>query len=330
MNTKNIRRLIPRPFYYWLKKMYYKKQLYQYNRYNKKRVLHFSSPFVEDKNSRLANLMVLSHVLEKGITMPNRRLGFGQERVRVIIKECSTIIKQWGADSVEVQATLADLKQYLEIHQESNYYLPKDISAGIEELITKMTIFDENCYTVTKDHYFISLSNFKEFAYSRHSVRWYAENPVDEATLMAAVKLAQTAPSACNRQATRVKIISSAEGKAICCSLQNGNRGFGEGADKWLLITTEMGDWSPNQVHAGYIDAGIFTMNLLYALHYYGLVACTLNAHLSPYDREKLRRGLGYPESEEPVVFIVCGNPTDEFMVPKSRRLPVKSIIQKC
>ena len=218
----------------------------------------------------------------------------------------------------------------MDVHQAANFDLPNDIRSGIEGLAIFLKNTDDNCYKVTKDSYFTHSNNFEEFANSRHSVRWFDNTPVDEAKIVAAVKLAQTAPSACNRQATRVKIVSSDEGKALCCSLQNGNRGFGDGADKWLLLTTELGDWAPHHVQAGYIDAGIFAMNLLYALHDQGLVACTLNAHLNPSEREQLRKGLGYPESEEPVVFIIVGNPAEEFAVPKSRRLPVECIIQNC
>ena len=44
------------------------------------------SRLIKTRESALAVLLVDSHVLEKGLTMPNRRLGFGQQRVRNIIK----------------------------------------------------------------------------------------------------------------------------------------------------------------------------------------------------------------------------------------------------
>ena len=294
------------------------------------RILLSSSTFVQNKKTLLASLFIISHVLEKGITMPERRLGFGYDRVRDIIKRCNLIIKRWGVDYVEVQAALLDLKQYLNIHNEANFELPTDIRKGIEKLVKKITIDDDNCFAITKEEYFKPTSDFFEFANSRHSVRWFADTPVDEDKLLSAIKLAQTSPSACNRQATRVKIISSPKAKELCCSLQNGNRGFGDKADKWLLITTDLHAWSQTQaLSMGYIDAGIFTMNLLYSLHYYGIVACTLNAHLENNKYRKLQKELNLPESEIPVVFIVIGNPADSFMIPKSRRLHLEDIIQR-
>ena len=318
----------------WLKH-YYRiiKNLPELNkelRFVKNKIQQFSSTYVLNKQTSLADMLVTSHVLEKGITMPERRMGFGYDRVRDIIKRCNLIIKKWGANHVEVQAALIDLKQYLDIHRDANFDLPDDIRNKIEELVTKITIDDENCFSITKEEYFKPSSDFYEFANSRHSVRWFADTPIDEDKLLSAIKLAQTAPSACNRQATRVKIISSPEAKDLCCSLQNGNRGFGNKANKWLLVTTDLYDWSQKiALSMGYIDAGIFTMNLLYSLHYYGFVACTLIANIDIRDFKKFQKGLRLPESEIPVVFIVVGNPTDTFMIPKSRRLHLENIIQR-
>ena len=327
-----LRRLLPQKCFFWFKRIFYLikfgPSINQETKHYQHKVTRFSGTFREDRVAQLASLLVTSHVLEKGITMPNRRMGFGYERVRSIIVQCERIITRWGAGSVELQAALADLKQYLDIHIEHNFILPSDIKDGIEHLLQYQTSQDENCFTIKSDDFFKVPMNFDDFARSRHSVRWFADTPVDDEKLMAAIKLAQTAPSACNRQSSRIKIISSSQAKELCCDLQNGNRGFGDKADKWLLITTELGAWSHEHLEMAFIDAGIFTMNLLYALHFYGMVACTLNAHLPIKKRELLQKGLGYPESEIPAVFILVGNPTKEFLVPKSRRLNTKDIVQ--
>lgn len=317
---------MPNWLYRWLKKINYSIILWRINRYNKWLSLHYSGSFSNSMNAYLASLMVQTHVLEKGITMPNRRVGFGLERVCGIIISCKNAIGRWGSDHIEIQAALADLKQYMDLHNEENYSLPQDVKSGIEELLAYYVPVDDNCFTISAKEYFKKQPDFKEFAYSRHSVRWFDDKPVETNLILKAVELAQTAPSACNRQATRVNIISSDEKKRLCCTLQNGNRGFGDRADKWLLITSELSDWPCDQTDIALIDAGIFIMNLLYSLHYYGIVACTLNAHFDKEKQRALLKGLGIPESEIPVAFVVIGNPTDKFMVPKSRRLIVEDI----
>ncbi len=325
----SIRKILPSWLKRWLRKQKELPALNKEMNYMKGKILQFSFTYIQNKTTSLANLLVVCHVLEKGITMPDRRMGFGYNRVRDIISSCNDIISKWGSEFVEVQAALSDLKQYYDVHRDANFQLPDDITDGIEKLIPHLSINDENCYIATKADFFKPYTDFSEFAKSRHSVRWFDNTPVDDDKLLAAIELAQTAPSACNRQATRVKIISSPAGKQLCCALHKGNRGFGDKADKWLLITTDLHAWShTDALSLGYIDAGIFTMNLLYSLHYYGFVACPLNGQMGIEKYKELQSKLNLPESEIPVVFIVVGNPTNHFMIPKSRRLNLNDIVQ--
>ena len=77
---------------------------------------------------------------------------------------------------------------------------------------------------------------------------------------------------------------------------------------------------------SAFLDAGIFTMNLLYALHYYGICACTLNAHLSIKKQKKLRNIVGYSESEIPAVFISIGHAPEKLMITGSQRVKKDAI----
>ena len=292
-----------------------------------KKALHYCNTFNNDRNAVLAGLLVKSHVLEKGITMPNRRLGFGLDRVRELLADCNTVISRFGCDSMELQSSLADLKQYYDIHKEGNSDLPSDIEHGIKELLPYLKLNDDNCYEIARSEYFQKSNDYREFALSRHSVRWFSEEPIDKESLLKAIELAQTAPSACNRQSTRVRIIESPDKKKVCEKLQNGNRGFGHSADKWLLITTDLSAWAYRDVNSAYIDGGIFTMSLLNALHYYGIVACTLNAHLNVDELKQLQKEICFSDSEIPICFIVIGNAPEDFMVAKSRRKDIKEII---
>ena len=288
-----------------------------------RRDLWYSSN-IKTQSSDLAHLLVTGHVLEKGITMPARRLGFGYDRVRSIIETCSKAICNYTNNHIEIQSAIKDLEQYQLIHHQAGYELPDDITTGIEQLLTQKTIDTQSCYEMTKEEYFKKTSDFFEFAHQRHSVRWYSEEKIEHDILMKAIELAQTSPSACNRQSTRVYIIETEEKKKQVCQLQNGNRGFGHLADKMLLITSDMKCWSYQYRTSAYLDAGIYTQNLLYALHYYHICACTLNAHLTIKKSCKLRKIVGYSESEIPIVFISIGYPTAVFQIAGSQRLYVK------
>ena len=282
-----------------------------------------SSMLFRNEKSDMANLLIMGHVLEKGITMPNRRLGFGYERVRELITFLKEVISLYSANHTEVQAALGDLEQYDRLHKDNDFALPKDIQQGIDDLKCFKSEDTSLCFKTTVADYFGSVSDFAEFAHQRHSVRWYSDVPVPEETIIKSIKLAQTAPSACNRQSTKVYILSSKEAKEVAIGIQNGNRGFGHLADKMLLITANMKCWGPEIRTSAFLDAGIFIMNLLYALHYNKVCACTLNAHMNKKKRKQLQQAIGYTDSEVPVAFISIGNPPQEFMIAGSQRVEV-------
>ena len=279
-----------------------------------------------NQKENLAELMIANHVLEKGITMPGRRLGFGSEIVRSVINKCKKYIRDYSPNHIEIQCSIDILKQYYDLHIDNHFVLPEDIVSGIQELIKSKLYDTKLCYETTKSEYFAHKDDFKDFAYSRHSVRWYSDENVSDEDVIKAIHLAQTAPSACNRQEVKVYVVTTENKKKAILELQKGNRGFGHLADKILLITTDMGFWKCNNRTSAFLDAGIFTMNLLYALHYYGICACTLNAHLSIKKQKQLRSIVGYSESEIPAVFISIGHAPEKLMITGSQRVKKDAI----
>lgn len=65
--------------------------------------LCYSASVKHNQKENFAELMIVNHVLEKGITMPERRLGFGYEIVRGIIKSCRKYIKDYTQNHIEIQ-----------------------------------------------------------------------------------------------------------------------------------------------------------------------------------------------------------------------------------
>ena len=279
---------------------------------------------IRNKRSNLASLLVQGHVLEKGITMPNRRYGFGYKHVRSLIKACLFAISNYSNEHIEIQSAISDLEQYLLIHKQAGFKLPDDIINGVKALLLYKKFDTQPCCEMARDEYFSNTSDFFEFAHKRHSVRWYSEEKIDDNVLQKAIELAQTAPSACNRQSTKVYIIENKEKKQYVLQLQNGNRGFGHLADKILLITSDMKCWNFGHRVFAYLDAGIYIQNLLYSLHYYHIAACTLNTNLSIKKQLYLRKLIGYSKSEIPIVFVSIGNAPSRFFIAGSQRVDYK------
>lgn len=322
-----LKNFIPHPVLLFFRRLTVFGHILSVHAHQIKRELSYSNSIVWDKTSRLSGLLVSSHVLEKGITMPECRLGFGKERVNSIIRQCKECIKDYGSDNLEIQAAIADLVQYRNLHIKENYKMPTEVVEEIDALEKELNLSDENCYNEKKDCYFKIASDFKEFAWQRHAVRWYSGKKVSKEKLLDAIQLAQSAPSACNRQSVRVRIIEDKLAiDKICSSIQNGCRGFGEKADKWLLVTSDQRCWSGSETSLAYVDGGIFVMNLLYALHYYEIGACPLNALLEAKKEKELQDLIKYNPAEIPILFIAIGDLPDQFMIAKSRRLRVDEI----
>lgn len=288
--------------------------------------LLYSYSTLRDEVGDMAELLVAGHVLEKGITMPNRRLGFGYERVRSLIAKCRKNIAKYGPSHVEIQSAISDLEQYYLIHQQKQYQLPFDIVDGIDEILKYKQYETCQCFTSTPADYFKETNVFEEFARQRHSLRWFSNQELNDEDIIKAIRLAQTAPSACNRQSIKLYVVKDSEKKQAILRLQNGNRGFGCLADRIILVTSDMRSWNCRYPTAPYVDAGIFTMNLLYAFHYYKIGACTLNAHLTWCKKRKLKKIVGYSNPEIPVLFIAIGNVPPEFMVNGSQRVETSDI----
>lgn len=283
--------------------------------------------FTRNLDNLLNRLLVAGHVLEKGITMPNRRLGFGQDVVLTLMDFSNQCISKYGKDYAQLQYALEDLEEYLLIHEENNYELPERITDGIKALLKYKTEKLVPSKEFTPEVYFRECKDYKEFAAQRHSVRNFTNREIPEDLLNNALQLAiSSAPSACNRQSIRVKV-ASREKKDMILQLQNGNRGFGHLVNKLLVVTGEQTAWNYDCRSSCFIDGGIFTMNLLLALHYYKICACTLNAHLSRSRQKELREIVGMKNSEIPIVFIAIGLPAQSFTIASSRRLPFNDIV---
>lgn len=299
-------------------------------KYNKKRFIKYSGVFHPSKIRDMAYLTWLYHVIEKGLAMPKMRLGFGQDKVKELLSLILLYEDRYGKDNVTYNTAVGVLKEYDRIHKEKNYILPKEITDSLEKICKEnIDIQMNNEYTRTKFFKYKN-SNFFQFATSRHSVRNYDTNiDIEIEDLIKAIQLAQTAPSACNRQAARVHIVSEHQLIKKCLKLQNGNRGFGHLANKLLIITGNLQTLLGSQEFFDLnTNVGIFIMNLSYALHYYEIVHCILNWYVLPKDDIHLRKILNIPQEENIIAFITCGKAPKDFKIAISPKLNTEEIIR--
>ena len=273
-----------------------------------------------------AEIVMGYHVLEKGLTMPHRRLGFGKGAVVHLINLIDSFERRFGCDP-QVRHAVGVLRAYREMHRDSPDPMPRldaflaaraDVPAAVEPHVRREDFF------AAKD------APFPEFAASRHVARHFA-GPVPRETIESAVSLALTAPSACNRQYARVHAVDDPALRDSLFAMQGGTRGFGQDADKVLVVTADLScvRWGWER-HDCYVNGGIFVMNLCYALHYLGVAHCILHWSVPPKTDREAHRILGIPPNEAIVQVLACGMPPDEFDVAASPRLSASEVLSWC
>lgn len=304
-----------------------------YFEYDRGRLARFSGVFATDTHAAaLAKLILYYHALEKGLTMPSRRMGFGKDVVRGTMTRVDAYERTFGWDAQSKHAA-GVVRAYGELHDrwEGKSEDPA-FWREVEDFVSRhANIPSAKQFHWGKSEFFSKRdAPFPVFAASRHCVRDYGPGQISVERIREAVKLAATAPSACNRQYVRVHCVSDKRKIADVLALQNGNRGFGHLADKLLVVTADLaGLDNPGERNDLFTNGGIFLMNLSYALHYHEIAHCILNWSVKPARDLSLRQLLSLAESESVVALLTCGELPPEFDVAASPRKDVDDIFVK-
>ncbi len=299
--------------------------------YDKRKYLKYSGTYSIDKEEKLLAVIIAHyHVLEKGLSMPERRTGFGQGICSSLIKLLRRYeLSGYDCSRKQYQVAVQVLRKYLQFHSDKEFPLDivEDDLAWISTLQSECTV-DGDKIISKADILETTSASFDRFVMSRYSVRNFSGHPVELEDLYAAIRIAQNSPSACNRQSSKVHVVSNRELFDRIMQLQTGNRGFGHLADKVLVVTSDLQAFrGVNERNQAFIDAGIFSMSLLYALHFKQLAACALNWAVVQDRDIMLHSLLGIPESEEIIILIAVGHFLDEFHVACSPRNSLEEVV---
>lgn len=263
-----------------------------------------------------------THTIEKGMSMRRPRKGFGRQKVAALIEHLNQYCDLYlHKDSSFIEYPLNTIQTYIDYTVKSgidivdiqNHFMALTSrigivttkKAGIEKVTIKQIM--ENC---NKD--------FESLLYSRHSIRYFKDSPVERELLEKGLKMAQRTPSACNRQAWLTHVYRE-ESSIALIKWQGGSRGFEDEIKTSILVTANLKGFLAHEVHQAYIDGGLYAMNLINALHSLGLGTIPLSCGFS-YKHLKGLVNFGIPENEVPILIIGIGNLMDEFNVAISER----------
>ncbi len=326
-----LKRIIPESILDKYRRNIVEKTFDGYTTYDKNRFLKHSNIFSESTQLRcIGKIVHIYHVIEKGLTMPSMRSGFGKGKMIQLIDKCLYYQEKFDANNDQFRHALGVIEEYKRVHKEINFSIDKELEGKINFLLEKVKnvpFVEQN--RATKNSYFSSYNaSFDKFSESRHSVRNY-DGKIELTQINKAIQLAQNVPSACNRQPSRVHIVKNKELIAKVFDIQDGNRGFGHLADKVIIVTSDLSAYQGgNERNLAFVDGGMYAMNLLYSLHFNKIAACPLNWATTPSEDLKLRDVIAIPDSEVIILMIACGAAPNEFKLAASKRNDYKKIIK--
>lgn len=132
----------------------------------------------KDRDKLRYYLVKHCYIVEKGLALPEPRLGFGQPKITDIIEKAREYESFYGVDDVTIM--LRDmLRAYQDYHQRREHLLPAEFDMLLKAFCEEIEATDRGglkiIYKSKWDHY--SLEGYRDFLSSRHSVRDFGKNP---------------------------------------------------------------------------------------------------------------------------------------------------------
>ena len=295
--------------------------------YDFRRYLRHSSstgPYGSQQNLR-SKITATYHNLEKGLSLPDPRPGFGAEQVARLLRFVDAYVgahgwEEWLAVPVGV------IRAYHAFNQGHD-----TVTVNDPDIVRLLDAADRHLPRVEAGTKHVRSAEVRadgsarlDFFTSRSSVRQYADTPVDPRDIEFAARAAATAPAVCNRQYGRAYVYTDRARIDAILEVQGGARGFGHELGGLAVITADLRNfWSAGERNQAFIDGGMYAMNFMLGLHARGLGAVPLNWSKTPEVDRRLRSLVELPQEAVVVTLIGFGVLREQYEVAASHRPPL-------
>lgn len=273
------------------------------------------------KNFRLRRCV---HVIEKGLTRPDRKAFFSKLYVQQIIKivsdtrfELDPKDRKWATDVLDEYFRVVKGASAAQLREE--YFTIRQSEVALEEIVEVEP--RSLPFSRPEPENLPDLSQLHMLALHRRSVRYFHDRPVDSEELSKAFAIAGLAPSACNRQAFRFDVYLSKSDVLNISDLVSGATSFRHNIPCLIVVVAENRfSFQEKDRNIPFIDASLSTMLLCLALETIGLSSCIMNW---PEDDElnvRARAELGHSDAEKIVFMIAVGHADRAIDVPGSAK----------
>lgn len=306
------------------------KKINIYMSYNKE-ARDFSQNFIEEaikKGDYKYSIMLLVHSLEKGMCMPTPR-PYGFDKVNELMKYLK-IIEKSEMDSFEYKLGLSILSAWMEFFENNNWTNFEEYYEVKKYLKNKLLLAEKSGHR----NYERPNSNLSEQYYdiisSRHSVRDFMPDILNEEDIKFAIRCFIETPTACNRQMCGLIYVENSEIKKLLDGLIIGLPGFNKENTQYFVITYDLAAFAyAGERNQGLFNAGLCTTNFINGLHSRGIGSCCLQWSNKYREDQKVRSALHMSKSERIAVVIGCGYYKEKTVIPCSVRKTEREIYRK-
>lgn len=277
---------------------------------------------VDTQDKLLAVIIANYHVLEKGLSMVDRKDVFGVDVARNLRAHLLEWREKGYPNHQQVEVAKTVLETYEQVISDRNNVEPSEWNPD--------TLIGGYSYLSKRSTESSGTACFADLVKIRRSIRHFSDANIDEECVMHVVDLAKYSPSACNRQCAEVLWTDNRSLISSILQLQNGNRGFGHNVPGLFIVTANLSAFDgATERNQAWIDAGLFAMSLLYGISSVGMGACPLNWCVTRSTDKKLRKILSIENNKAIVMLIAFGNLNSVTNIANSVKRETKSIIRK-
>lgn len=302
---------------------------YAYYDYRRFRQYSGAFPLRNSAQAEAARITKYYHMVEKGLALPAPRPGFGHYAIGELCMLLDSQITR-GIRAPHVAKSLDALQAYADFNAAKGSETPAAVFSTLAKgAAAGFVCVSDAVKVVTRDEILEATAfDIERFFATRYSVRQFAGGAIDRSTIEAAVRIAQSAPSVCNRQSARVHVITDPTRRDALLRFQNGNRGFGETASALAIITSDLTHFvEPSERYQAWVDGGLFAMTFALALHGLGLGTCFLNWSSPSDNDQRFRKAMPLGETETVITFLAIGTLPEQFTVARSPRKPLDEVL---
>lgn len=297
------------------------------------RFVRFSNMFSYNSSDKLRGKIGFRyHSIEKGLINDPIRFRFGKPKIQKLLYYLNLWIdKGYPTSDSQFLTACSVVSSYIELHNKNNIDITDIINKNDNNLID--TYSGRNTggtLQIEAENYFKnSNASFSQFSDSRRSVRHFNGEIVDNHIIEKVVKLAGNAPSVCNRQGYKVKLINNSHTVGEVLKIQSGLNSTAKSVKQLLIVSVDRSEFvSSAEWYQVYIDGGIYLQNILYSLHFYKVASVALNWSKHFILDRKIEKLIDFPKQEKIIAMIAIGYPIDSFKIPFSQRKGVNETLE--